>query len=439
MKKYSLLLLRVMIILTGIASCKKETATPANNTPANSTPANKKPIANAGPDQEIMLPNNTVTLDGSGSTDPDNNIRYYHWAKLLGPASFNFSNADAVQTTVTLLTEGNYLFELKVTDAGGLFSMDTVQVSVMRQNNSTLDIYVTGSENGMAKYWKNGQEVILGNEFAASIAVAGNDVYVAGGSGDWLSAGSNRAKYWKNGQEVLLNITGDAFSSSIAVDGGDVYVAGWEYSGTKTVAKYWKNRQAVSLTNGLTDAEATCIIVVGGNVYVSGNENGVAKYWKNGQPVSITNGSQQAYANSIAVVGNDIYVAGSESNVAKYWKNGQAISLTNGSAIYATANDIAVVGNDVYVAGWEGDFAGRVGGSGSVAKYWKNGQEISLSNGTTYAQATSISIYGSDVYVAGYEGTATNKFAAKYWKNGQAVALSGANGSFASDIFIVKR
>ncbi len=290
MRKYSLHLLTVMFILAGIASCKKETAMPEGNT-------NQPPVACAGQDQTITLPVNSLMLDGSCSYDANNNISSYLWTKISGPASFNIVNANVVQTQLTNLVEGIFLFQLRVTDAGGLFSMDTVQVSVMRQNNSLIDVYVSGSEKGVAKYWKNGQEVILGNQidsYAGSIAVVGNDVYLAGGAGDFLTAGSNRAKYWKNGQEVLLNMMGDAFSSSIAVDGGDVYVAGWEYSGTRMVAKYWKNRQAVSLTNGLTDAEATCIIVVGGNVYVSGHENGVAKYWKNGQPVSLTNGSQQA-------------------------------------------------------------------------------------------------------------------------------------------------
>lgn len=91
---------------------------------------NHSPVANAGADQTITLPVNTVTLDGSGSTDPDNNITSYAWTKISGPSSFNIANANTVQTPVTNLTQGVYLFELKVTDAGGLFSKDTMQVIV---------------------------------------------------------------------------------------------------------------------------------------------------------------------------------------------------------------------------------------------------------------------------------------------------------------------
>ena len=43
---------------------------------------NQPPIANAGADQIITLPTNTINLDGSGSTDPDNNITSYVWTKI---------------------------------------------------------------------------------------------------------------------------------------------------------------------------------------------------------------------------------------------------------------------------------------------------------------------------------------------------------------------
>lgn len=91
---------------------------------------NQPPVANAGPDQTITFPANTVTLNGSASTDPDNNITAYSWTKISGPSSSSINNAGEVQTQVTSLVEGVYQFELKVTDAGGLFAMDTMQVIV---------------------------------------------------------------------------------------------------------------------------------------------------------------------------------------------------------------------------------------------------------------------------------------------------------------------
>ena len=94
---------------------------------------NHSPIADAGQDRTITLPNNTVILDGSLSFDPDNNITVYQWSKISGPLSFNIANPSEIQTQVTSLVEGTYQFELKVTDAGGLLAKDTIQVTVQTQ------------------------------------------------------------------------------------------------------------------------------------------------------------------------------------------------------------------------------------------------------------------------------------------------------------------
>ena len=91
----------------------------------------RPPIANAGPDQTITLPTNTAALNGSASTDPNNDISSYLWTKISGPSSFTIANANAAQTQVTNLIEGVYEFELTVTDARGSIDKDIVQVTVI--------------------------------------------------------------------------------------------------------------------------------------------------------------------------------------------------------------------------------------------------------------------------------------------------------------------
>jgi N-acetylneuraminic acid mutarotase len=90
---------------------------------------NRPPVADAGPDQTITSPTSTLTFDGSKSTDPDGNIMTYHWSNISGPSAAGITNPNAVLTPVSLLTVGVYNFQLKVTDAGGLFSYDTVKVT----------------------------------------------------------------------------------------------------------------------------------------------------------------------------------------------------------------------------------------------------------------------------------------------------------------------
>ena len=416
------------------------------------TPINRPPVANAGADETITLPASTVTLDGSASTDPDNNITSYQWTKISGPSS-SIANANSVQTQITNLAEGVYQFELRVTDAGGLMAKDTIQITVNAAPppETDRDIYVAGYEyNGssiqVAKYWKNRIAVTLtdgtNNAAANSIAVVGSDVYVAGyetNGNDWRP---RVAKYWKNGQEFALNDgTNYAEASSIAVVGSDVYVAGYETNGSNIpVAKYWKNGIAVLLTNGIYYAGATDIAIVGSDVYVSGFEGKFAKYWKNGQEFVLNDGTKwAAVANSIAIAGSDVYVAGNETDggiyVVKYWKNGIAVSLIQG--YNADATSIAVVGGNVYVAGYN-DW--RIPG----AKYWKNGQYFVLSDPQNWADAMDIAVAGSDVYVAGSEsvwgGNHWKAGVAKYWKNGVAVALTdGTKSAFAHSIVVVQR
>jgi len=420
-------LLIIAIAATISIACKKEYSC------EKCGPNNRPPIAVAGPNQTITLPTDSAILDGTLSTDPDGNITDWRWTKISGPAAFSIFNFNTAKTKVSNLAEGIYQFELRVTDAGGLFSLDTMQVIVKGMNNSVLvDVYVAGTENGIAKYWKNVQPVVLnssGTAQAKSIVVVGSDVYVAGADGDF-SNNTSRAKYWKNGQEVFLTGATGATANAITVSGGDVYVAGRENG----VAKYWKNGQPVSL---LSNAEANAIVVIGNDVYVAGAEYtnliANARYWKNGQMVTLPAGF---FANSIAVVGSDVYVAGCESPTglwteAKYWKNGHDFKLDVLSPA-SQANSIAITGGDIYIAGWR-----KTTVTGTEAAYWKNGKEFSLTNGLTNAVATSITTFGTDVYVAGFESGPNNTSFAKYWKNGQEISLTGGSTTATAHCIVV--
>jgi hypothetical protein len=82
---------------------------------------------------------------------------------------------------------------------------------------------------------------------------------------------------------------------SIFVSGSDIYLAGYEEVGENWIATYWKNGQAVRLSNRESMAES--ILVVGSDVYVAGMEdvgksNFRATYWKNGQAVRLGRGRE---------------------------------------------------------------------------------------------------------------------------------------------------
>jgi hypothetical protein len=118
--------------MTIFFSCRKE------NSCANCSNYNKPPIANAGPNQIITLPTNTISLDGSYSIDPDNNISSYSWTQISGPSSSSISDPNAARTTADSLVQGVYEFKLTVTDKGNLFSSDTIKVIVYAKQNEII-------------------------------------------------------------------------------------------------------------------------------------------------------------------------------------------------------------------------------------------------------------------------------------------------------------
>jgi hypothetical protein len=96
-----------------------------------SSPSNQSPVADAGPDQTIecacQTPEGTqVTLDGTGSSDSDNNLLTYTWT---GP--FVESPASGATPIITLGCIGQYEITLVVNDGQEDSAPDTVIITVV--------------------------------------------------------------------------------------------------------------------------------------------------------------------------------------------------------------------------------------------------------------------------------------------------------------------
>ena len=161
--------------------------------------ANDAPVANTGADQTVNE-GTTVTLDGSNSHDPDDEIVSYEWSQTSGPTVL-LSNATAVapQFTSPNVSEGGaaLTFRLTVTDSGGLQNADTCIVNIAWNNESpvadagadqtvnertTVTLNGSGSsdpDDGIASYqWvqTGGSTVTLTDPTAAIVQFTTSDV-----------------------------------------------------------------------------------------------------------------------------------------------------------------------------------------------------------------------------------------------------------------------
>lgn len=92
-------------------------------------PVNQPPIAKAGIDQTITLPQNELLLDGSLSIDPDGQIKSYKWTKVSGPGVLMEDDTTSILSLKSLV-EGIYVFRLTITDTNDASNSDEVTVTV---------------------------------------------------------------------------------------------------------------------------------------------------------------------------------------------------------------------------------------------------------------------------------------------------------------------
>ena len=85
------------------------------------------PVADAGPDQ-LGVPSETVTLNGSNSYSPDGNPLTYQWQQEAGPA-VSLSAATSTITTFTAAGNQSYAFRLTVKDNFGGQSSARVRIT----------------------------------------------------------------------------------------------------------------------------------------------------------------------------------------------------------------------------------------------------------------------------------------------------------------------
>jgi hypothetical protein len=119
----------------------------ASSTVSLTVGTDKPPVASAGGNFNVQLPQGTVTLDGSLSYDPDGTITSYAWTKVSGPAGGTIVTPAANTTQLTGLIAGTYVYQLAVTDNGGLTATAQVTVTVLAATTNNKPPYCNAGNN----------------------------------------------------------------------------------------------------------------------------------------------------------------------------------------------------------------------------------------------------------------------------------------------------
>ena len=381
--------------------------------------SNQPPIANAGTNQTVNA-SDKVTLDGSGSSDPDGNITKYSWMQTSGPA---VTLADADTSTPSFIaptvSDDTILkFSLVVTDDKGATIRNPTIVSVTVkaaipkpptstiQNNTGPPLISSPSNHTNApaaneyvfvrKWGSKGTgegEFLI--PFGIAIGSSGN-VYVSDKGGDYGRDNPNVQEFNTNGKFITRwGSYGEGDGQfigpfGIAVDSsGNVYVVDSENA---RIQKFDSNGKFItkwgSFGPGDTQFQQPRDVAVDSsdNVYVV-DIYGVRKFDSNGKFITkwISRGSEDGQFNypwGIAVDPSDnVYVADSINNrIQKFDSNGKFItkwgSEGTGDGQFSTPYDVAVdsYGN-VYVVD---------SGNNRIQKFDSNGKFITKwgSNGT---------------------------------------------------------
>jgi hypothetical protein len=244
----------------------------SSSAPVTITVADLPPVADAGVDQVANV-GTPITLDGSGSADPDGESLTYAWTITAKPtgSSPTLSPANAVQTQFTADKEGVYTVKLTATDSASASGSTTVNVTaqhaIARLSHDVIDadyskrydVIVMASGNpSNALYIYNpdgGTERSVGLDAGTPLAVS---VDLDGGAA--IVAHADFLSYVALGTGAVTKIPTSLTPTNVAL-GAEAYLFPTQATTTSTIGIY-----SVSLSTTPTVTQSASAMWGGGTM-----------------------------------------------------------------------------------------------------------------------------------------------------------------------------
>ena len=312
-------------------------------------PPNQAPIADAGIDQSVTV-GAEVTLDGTGSIDPDGNTITYNWTFLSGPEAIVLNDPTTVTQVFTANAVGEYEFSLVVNDGTVDSEPDTVVITTSIDifdivftvdlpgqnrgtavNQSTGTVYIGNTSDDQVKYftWDN-QTATPDGSFQDPAWAGWLGPYGIGVADD----GYVYVNCW-TGSKGVFRATADGSKIEFIADLGEsvrgLYVTG---SGINTIVYSLTNAgdlYKITTTDGITfssekifspGVNASLAVTEDGNTIFTAGFGSVVKKWDGAgnEDTDFVSPVNNAVALSLNAKEDILYIAttGETDNIIKY-------------------------------------------------------------------------------------------------------------------------
>ncbi|MBP7737836.1 MAG: hypothetical protein KA369_17775 [Spirochaetes bacterium] len=275
---------------------------------------NRGPMADAGENRDVTI-GETVTLDGSGSSDPDGDTLVYSWTQILGPTIGNGSLTGVNPTFTAPSDVCTIAFDLRVNDGEGNSLSSRVYIYVMKKAGAGIFVAIGGNDANEGIDRSRPKRTIPAAIIAAG--AAGSDVYVSAGvyegsltlaSGVSLFGGFDPSIWVRDsfkssvtpsyttaiqGGTIIDSDTGQ--SEYIAIDGkniNNIYIDGFTISG-ENAADFGKSSYSLRLKNSTVELKNSFISAGNGYAGEDGTPGATGSAGADG------NAGQRGYADDL--------------------------------------------------------------------------------------------------------------------------------------------